>query len=1072
MSVRFARINSFQSPFARAAAIGVLAIALAGGVAQSASAALPTGPTSTGLTGVRPSASRLPFPISDQVSASVDIATGNLMVSTTWLALRGVAAAVPIGAAYNSLSTVVGGTAVSPANRWVFSIDGAGSLSQASAGVVYTGADGSTWLFAPVSGSTTAFSSPAGLKQVLVKGASSYTLTDLTSGQVRTFDLNGVPTKVANRNGNATLIGTNATGITTVTSSLGGYSGTATFAPYGPGGVGITQTSGNYTRTPSYFVTSNQLTNSQSTTFAYTSGNLTSITSAAGAITTFAYDGSGKVTQVDRQNTSPGSPGTSTTRISYPTTTQTLIAGPNTNTAVSVAASPHATYTIDPVTKLATGVTDAAGRVRSATYTPNQDVATSTTGTGTGSGTTTATYGANSGQSATSVQSPTGATNSAAYTNTAPGTQYLPSSTTNDAGSQNTFTYNGTGNALSSSNTALAATANVTYNTDGTVANATAPGNGTNRTIYGYTNQRLTSITPVTGSSLGVRTFTYDGFDRVRTATDGKGVTVTYTYDSADRLLKTAFSDGTPTVTNTYDGAGRITTRVDSAGATTYTYDQLGRLTSRMNTAGGGTISYGYDKASNLVSATDTRGTTTYAFDAAGIPTQLTYVETDSGAPVNHILGFATDNQGRRTDTWLDTNTTHTTWVAHTHTDYDTSSRPTRVVAEFKTATSGTLVTSMDQSYCYSQGSVAPTCSTALTSDRSKLQWSKNNLTGLASAYSYDGGGRLTQVAQTGTGANSYLYTYDSNGNRATATVTGANPATQSFTSNAANQINSTGYTYDGTGNMTADTAGSYTYNGAEQMTSVTKAGSNYTYTYAGTSQNEVLSETTPSGTYALTYGRTDQQGQAVIEQVKVGAVTAYVEHDPVTGQPLMLRTSSGKQSLYVYDGTGNPAALLTSDNYQAFAYSYDPYGVPTLTSNSGGSGVPQNPYLFKGGIQDRTTGWVHYGARWYNPGTGRWTQQDTLDAPLDPANANRYAYAGDDPINNLDPTGRYLSQCQSQAINLAIGAIGLGFAYGVALLALAGGVTTAAGITAIVTLGSGTGLLLTGYNDYLRDCT
>lgn len=1046
MSVRFARIISFQIPIARAAAIGVLAIALAGGVAQSASAALPTGPTSTGLTGVRPSATRLPFPISDQVSASVDIATGNLMVSTTWLSLRGVTAAVPIGATYNSLSTAVGGTATSPANRWVFAIDGAGSLSQVASGVVYTGADGSTWLFTPVSGSTTAFTSPAGLKQVLVKGASSYTLTDLTSGRVRTFDLNGVPTTVADRNGNATSIGTNATGVTNVSSSLPGYSGSALFAPYGPGGVGITQTSGNYSRTPSYFVTSNQLTDSPSTTFAYTGGNLTSITPLGGAATTFTYDGSGKVRQVDRQNTSTGSPGTSTTRISYPSTTQTLIAGPNTSTSVSVAASSHATYTIDPATKLATGVTDAAGRVRAATYTPNQDVATSTSGSGTGSGTTTATYGTNNGQSATSVQSPTGATNSAAYANTAPATQYLPSSMTNDAGNQSTFTYNGTGNALSSSNTALAATANVTYNSDGTVATATAPGNGTNRTIYGYISHRLRSVTPVTGSSLGVRSFTYDGFDRVRTATDGKGVTVTYTYDDVDRLLKTAFSDGTPTVTNTYDGAGRITTRVDSAGTTTYTYDQLGRLTSRVNTAGGGTISYGYDKASNLVSATDSRGTTSYAFDDAGVPTQLTYVETNSGTPVNRVLGFASDSRGRRTDTWLDTNTTHTSWVAHTHTDYDTSSRPSRVIAEFKTATSGTLVTSMDQSYCYSQGSVAPTCGTAVSADRSKLQWSKNNLTGQVSAYSYDAGGRLTQVAQTGTGANTYLYTYDSNGNRATATVTGANPSTQSFTSNAANQISTTGYTYDGTGNMIAGTAGSYTYNGAEQMTSVTKAGSAYSYTYAGTSQNEVLSETTPSGNYALTYGRADQQGQPLIEQVKVGAVTAYVEHDPVTGQPLMLRTSSGKQSLYVYDGTGNPAALLTSDNYQAFAYSYDPYGVPTLTANAGGSGVSQNPYLFKGGIQDRTTGWVHYGARWYNPTTGRWTQQDTLDAPLSPANANRYAYSGDDPLNNVDLTGLIAGKCWLQAGELLVGVGGaivslgggpVGFVFGITALSL-----------------------------------
>ena len=83
-----------------------------------------------------------------------------------------------------------------------------------------------------------------------------------------------------------------------------------------------------------------------------------------------------------------------------------------------------------------------------------------------------------------------------------------------------------------------------------------------------------------------------------------------------------------------------------------------------------------------------------------------------------------------------------------------------------------------------------------------------------------------------------------------------------------------------------------------------------------------------------------------------------------------------------------------------------DPYGVAVITAGGGGTGSVQNPFLFAGGIQDRATGWVHFGARWYNPTTGRWTQQDTLDAPLDPSNANRYAYAGDDPTNNVDPQG------------------------------------------------------------------
>ncbi|MCR2826705.1 RHS repeat-associated core domain-containing protein [Microbacterium sp. zg.Y909] len=174
----------------------------------------------------------------------------------------------------------------------------------------------------------------------------------------------------------------------------------------------------------------------------------------------------------------------------------------------------------------------------------------------------------------------------------------------------------------------------------------------------------------------------------------------------------------------------------------------------------------------------------------------------------------------------------------------------------------------------------------------------------------------------------------------------------------------------------------------------------------------EVLQQQTPTATYNLVYGRTNQVGQPVIEQAKIGSVTAYVDNDPVTGQPLMLRTSTGTVSLYVYDGTGNPTAILRDFAGTGYTYQYDPYGLPTVTSNSGGTGLSQNPFLFQGGIQDRATGWVHFGNRWYNPAIGRWTQQDTLDAPLDPTNANRYAYAGCDPINNTDPTGRISFDC------------------------------------------------------------
>ena len=47
------------------------------------------------------------------------------------------------------------------------------------------------------------------------------------------------------------------------------------------------------------------------------------------------------------------------------------------------------------------------------------------------------------------------------------------------------------------------------------------------------------------------------------------------------------------------------------------------------------------------------------------------------------------------------------------------------------------------------------------------------------------------------------------------------------------------------------------------------------------------------------------------------------------------------------------------------------------------------------------------YAGGYYNPTQGRWTQLDSLNSLLDFSNGNRYAYAGDDPTDNVDPSGR-----------------------------------------------------------------
>ncbi|WP_331715030.1 RHS repeat-associated core domain-containing protein, partial [Auraticoccus cholistanensis] len=79
----------------------------------------------------------------------------------------------------------------------------------------------------------------------------------------------------------------------------------------------------------------------------------------------------------------------------------------------------------------------------------------------------------------------------------------------------------------------------------------------------------------------------------------------------------------------------------------------------------------------------------------------------------------------------------------------------------------------------------------------------------------------------------------------------------------------------------------------------------------------------------------------------------------------------------------------------------------------------------------------IHYGARYYDPTTGTFTQQDSLDAPLDPLNANRYAYAGNDPINNTDPTGyESLSACLHNNVGKTV----LGGLAGGAIAGIGGG--------------------------------
>ncbi|MFG3315608.1 RHS repeat-associated core domain-containing protein [Streptomyces albidoflavus] len=949
------------------------------------------------------------FRITDSLVARINHSMGNLMLAGTDFDVAGVGQQLQLSRTYNSLDAPWGKVS----QRWWQAYERYAAISDDK--VVIYDATGESLSF--TKNSDGSFKTPKGYSKDLKKNADgTYTLTFRKGGSKDTYDAHGTLTKVTDRNKGEITITQHDEG-----AEHKGFKVTETrsgrWIDLVKTNASQWQAKDHTGRTVVFDLNSagdlvkTSDTEGKTTAFAYDSSRrLTKITTPEGRVTVFSYDSQNRVTSMLRATAFNGSGHTG------PTYTYAYSNATPDSAGTTTVTDPeqHTTkYEHDADGKV-TKTTDHLKRDRSKTFDANNNVATATDAMGTGSGGAgnVTTYGWDSRNNQTSAELPTGATATMGGYQTIAGSD-LPGTMTTADGEESEYKYDAVGNTTSVAVTGTGGgTRNFTYNKSSPTCGGfegqpcTLEDERKKKTSFSYDAKgNLTKVTPP--NPLGETKYTYDELGRTKTATDGRGTTVEYTYDNRDRVKQV--KTGSSTVTYHYDGDGNLRQRDDGTGTIKYEFDPLSRETVR-TLQNGSQTRLAYTPAGNVDTYTDPQGTVDYTWD-----------EVNNLKELKDAKGRVTKYAYTRNDT-RDT-TTYPGGTVQKIT-LDKSDRPTVIKT---TSPKGTLV---DLAYSYANG----------TKDGGKIRTSTDNVTGLKTTYTYDSAGRFSfaEEKKGATQTSAWQYCYDAAGNLTSQGITKGCPRGTTYDINDANQItakngSSTNWSYDKAGNETA---------GAPTETA-TRTGSQWN----GFSQNTSL--TVSGTTYAAQYGSTDQS-----ERIKLG--DTFFHNGPLglsaksqdgmdmgfnrePGGTLNSMTTGGKVYFYLTDALGSVVAMADESGAKVNTYKYSPRGVRVL---AGTDEKVKQPHQFTGGYRD-DTGLYHFAARYYDPNIGRFTSQDPSGQEKNP-----YLYAEGDPVNRIDPTGLKSCEwwqgpvlCNWDAVNNNVqkGA-GAGAAWGVTIGGLGGG--------------------------------
>jgi RHS repeat-associated protein len=484
--------------------------------------------------------------------------------------------------------------------------------------------------------------------------------------------------------------------------------------------------------------------------------------------------------------------------------------------------------------------------------------------------------------------------------------------------------------------------------------------------------------------------------------------TTTMQYDSLGRVLTTSYSDGTPTKSYHYDTAagtnfsdltqtnlvGRLSLASVPNAESAFNYDSMGRVTTldECLPSGCGTTSYnrklqyGYDLAGNMTSSTDggqinnSPVTTTYSISPANEILSMTSSATpDMGGQVSLMSGAAYGPFGP-------TGYNLANGLAGMFT-YDSLGR----------LSSGGVHRSGSPDYCYVQGSGYKFTATW---KGVRLTSAADSVLNQAANYGYDEFNRLTSQTVTAGNVENLSWDYDRYGNRWDQVVTAGSGGPQPTLSFSAvtNQASTNGYAYDAAGNMINDTTHTYTYDADGNIVQVD---SGQTATYVYDALNHRVSATVGSNTTEFVF---NVNGERVSEW------------NAATHTQLQGKFYWGSTPLAYYDTTthfehqdweGTERMRTSASGTVEAKFSSLPWGDMQQQVQPQGADTDQAHYATLDYDSESNTDHAQF--RQYSRTDGRFLSPDPYGGSYNPANpqsTNRYVYAMNNPLSNIDPTG------------------------------------------------------------------